>query len=76
MSDGFSCRPGVRTHIFSIEENLSPDAPPHVTALTTVIVALVLKESRSALQARIAAESRSYIRVFCNDRVKETLNKE
>ena len=30
---------------------------------------LLLRSCRSALQARIAAESRSYSKIFCNDRV-------
>jgi hypothetical protein len=34
---------------------------------------LLVSFCRSALQARIAAESRSYSKTFCNDRVKEAL---
>ena len=30
---------------------------------------LLVRSCRSALQARIAAESRSYSKIFCNDRV-------
>ena len=30
---------------------------------------ILVRSCRSALQARIAAESRSYCKIFCNDRV-------
>ena len=35
---------------------------------------ILVRSCRSALQARIAAESRSYYKIFCNDRVKTLQN--
>ena len=38
--------------------------------LDITAVELLVRSCRSALQVRIAAESRSYSKNFCNDRVK------